>query len=45
MLPIAGAGHQAALWQERTVIGFIGVGSVASMASIAGVLVQWSWNG
>jgi hydroxylaminobenzene mutase len=43
VLPIAGAGHQAVLWKERTAISLIGIGSIACLLAVAAVLVLWDW--
>ena len=43
-LPLAGAGHAAALWQERTAIAPVAIGSFGSLGAITMLLVQWRWN-
>jgi (hydroxyamino)benzene mutase len=43
-IPIAGAGHAAALWQERTALAPIAIGSFASLGAITMLLVQWRWK-
>jgi (hydroxyamino)benzene mutase len=43
-LPLAGAGHAAALWQERTAIAPVAIGSFGSLGAITMLLVQWHWN-
>jgi len=43
-LPIAGAGHQAQPWQERTAFALIASSSLASAAALAALLWQWSWR-
>jgi hypothetical protein len=43
VLPIAGAGHTAALWQERAAIAPIAAGSLGSLGAITMLLVQWRW--
>ncbi|MBS0471171.1 MAG: hydroxylaminobenzene mutase [Proteobacteria bacterium] len=43
VLPIAGAGHQAILWKERTAISLIGIGSIACLLAVIAVLVLWNW--
>jgi (hydroxyamino)benzene mutase len=44
-LPIAGAGHVAAKWQEQAALAPLILGSVASFGAIAMLLVQWKWKG
>lgn len=44
VLPIAGAGHAAAVWQERVAIAPIAIGSLGSLGATAMVLVQWHWK-
>jgi hypothetical protein len=44
VLPLAGAGHAAALWQERAAIAPIAIGSLGSLGAITMLLVQWRWN-
>jgi hydroxylaminobenzene mutase len=43
-LPLAGAGHAAALWQERAAIAPIAIGSFGSLGAVTMLLVQWRWN-
>ena len=45
VLPIAGAGHTAALWQERTAIAPIAIGSLGSLGAVVLLLVQWRYGG
>jgi (hydroxyamino)benzene mutase len=45
VLPIAGAGHAAALWQERAAIAPVAIGSFGSLGAIALLLVQWRYGG
>ena len=44
VIPIAGTGHRAAKWQEMTVSGLMIAGSLASLAAVAAIVVQWSWR-
>ncbi len=43
-LPIAGAGLVAKPWQEGATFALIAVGSLGSAASVAVLLVSWSWS-
>lgn len=44
VLPLAGAGHTAELWQERAAIAPIALGSLGSLAAIILLLLQWRWK-
>jgi hydroxylaminobenzene mutase len=43
-LPIAGAGHAAARWQEQITLLPMALASFASFAVIVMLLVQWRWK-
>ena len=43
-LPLAGAGHAAAVWQERAAIAPIAVGSLGSLGTVILLLVQWRYG-
>ena len=43
-LPIAGAGHAAAKWQEQAALAPLILGSVASLGVIVLMLIQWKWK-
>ena len=45
VLPIAGAGLPAKLWQENTARVLISMGSLGSAAAIILLLAQWRWIG
>ncbi|MGH6873076.1 MAG: hydrogenase [Rhizomicrobium sp.] len=42
-LPIAGAGHTAAKWQERAAFLPIALGSFGTLGVVIAILVQWRW--
>jgi len=44
VLPIAGAGLPAKLWQENTARILIAIGSVGSAGAIVALLSQWRWT-
>jgi hydroxylaminobenzene mutase len=44
VLPIAGAGTTASLWQDRLAIAPIAIGSLGSLGAIVMLLVQWRWK-
>lgn len=44
VIPIAGAGHRAAKWQEMTVSGLMIAGSLASLGAVAAIVFEWSWQ-
>ena len=43
-LPIAGAGHVAAKWQEQLTLLPLALGSFASFGVIVMLLIQWRWK-
>ena len=43
-LPIAGAGHVAAKWQEQLTLLPLALGSFASFGVIVMLLLQWRWR-
>jgi len=43
-LPIAGAGHVAARWQEQITLLPLALGSFASFGVVALLLIQWRWK-
>ena len=43
VLPIAGAGMAAKVWQENTASILISIGSLGSAAAVLALLVQWHW--
>ena len=43
-LPIAGAGHVAARWQEQVTLLPLALGSFASFGVIVMLLIQWRWK-
>jgi (hydroxyamino)benzene mutase len=45
VLPIAGAGHTAALWQERAAIAPVAIGSLGSLSAVILLLAQWRYGG
>lgn len=44
VIPIAGQGHRGKAWQEMMVSVLMIAGSLASVAAVATILVQWSWR-
>ena len=43
-LPIAGAGHVAARWQEQITLLPLALGSFASFGVVVLLLIQWRWK-
>ena len=43
-LPIAGAGHTAARWQEQVTLLPLALGSLASFGVVVMLLIQWRWK-
>lgn len=43
VLPIAGAGMAAKVWQEKTAGILIAIGSLGSAGAVLALLLQWSW--
>ncbi|HEY8949556.1 MAG TPA: hypothetical protein VIM56_11780 [Rhizomicrobium sp.] len=43
-LPIAGAGHTAAKWQEQITLLPLALGSFGGLGVIVMLLVQWKWK-
>jgi len=43
-LPIAGAGHVAAKWQEQITLLPLALGSFTSFGVIVMLLIQWRWK-
>jgi (hydroxyamino)benzene mutase len=44
VLPIAGGGMPAKLWQETTALILIATGSLGSVGAIVALLSQWRWT-
>jgi hydroxylaminobenzene mutase len=44
VLPIAGAGHVAAVWQDQIARVPLALGSLASFGVIVMLLIQWRWK-
>jgi len=43
-MPIAGAGHVAAKWQERVTLVPLALGSFGGFGVVLMMLIQWKWN-
>jgi (hydroxyamino)benzene mutase len=43
VLPIAGGGMTAKVWQENTARSLITIGSIGSAAAVLALLIQWRW--